>query len=144
VGARIQSVKPTLKQYALDGDYGLTHVGVPVSTAGGVTIEHRAVDALAPYDGHAGFTAVSRFEFLAHLAARSGSRLWRLGDLAIAVGGFAGPEGWAFEVGSPPPKADGNVRPATLVERDAAASGNAEPIEHGQFAERVCYGRLND
>ena len=137
-------MKSILELYPMGGVYGLTHVGVPVSTVGGTTIEHRAPSALMPYDGQEGFTAVSRFEFLAHLATRGGSKLYRLGDFALSIGGFAGLQGWVFEPESIPPHAGGTVRPAASAERDAAVLGAETVIEPSEFAERVCYGKVND
>jgi hypothetical protein len=136
-------VKSALELYPKDGIYGLTHVGVPISTVGGTTIEHRAPNALMAYDGQSGFTAVSRFEFLAHLAARGGSRLYRLGECARSVGGFAGLQGWVFEPESSVTRR-GTVRLAAPAERDAASSAAETAIEPSEFAERVCYGKIND
>jgi len=69
----------------------------------------------------------------------SGARL-----LPLSIGGFAGLQGWVFEPESIPPHAGGTVRPAASAERDAAVLGAETVIEPSEFAERVCYGKVND
>jgi hypothetical protein len=125
----------------MHGIYGLTDLNIPVSCIDGRSIEYRAPGHLASHQGSAGFETVTRFEFLAHLAARSDSRHGRVGAVAVAVRGFAGGNGWAFRRTLSGPRPDGIVRAATHGEHDAVEFGSCTPIAQAEFADAVCFGR---
>ncbi|HEY2968757.1 MAG TPA: hypothetical protein VGK75_10375 [Casimicrobiaceae bacterium] len=87
-----------------------------------------------------GLTSVSRFVFLAHLAARGESSLYTVGEVAIAVGGFASDPGLAFEHDPERDEKRGKVRLPTQWELDAKGSGDAREIKRKHFADVAIYG----
>jgi hypothetical protein len=88
-----------------------------------------------------GVRATSRFEFLAHLAARGESILYTVGEVAIAVGGFVGGQGLAFEHDPERDPKRGKVRLATRAELDAKGSDAAREVKRDRFADVAMYGR---
>jgi hypothetical protein len=88
-----------------------------------------------------GAAKVSRFEFLAHLAALDESSLYTVDEVAIAVDGFAGGQGWAFEHDPERDPKRGKVRPATRAELDARGSDKARVVERARFVDVAMYGR---
>jgi hypothetical protein len=123
-----------LGAYPEDGAYFLTAALVPAARIDEAFLEYHAPH-LAPrlVAGEAGGTPVSRFEFLARLAALGESSLYRIGDVVIAMRGFAGPQGWAFEHGFDGGSWRSTVRIAVRSERDAEGTQLTQKIERSSF-----------
>jgi hypothetical protein len=123
-----------LGAYPENGAYFLTAGLLPATRIDDAFFEYHAPH-LTPrlVAGAAGATPVSRFEFLAHLAALGESALYRVGDVVVAVRGFAGPQGWAFEHGLEGGSRRSIVRIATRSERDAEGTQVARKIERSSF-----------
>jgi hypothetical protein len=120
--------------YPEDGDYFLTAARVPATRIGDALLEYHAPHLMPRrVPGIDGATPVSRFEFLAHLAALGESSLYRIGDVVVAMRGFAGPQGWAFEHGFDGGSRRSIVRSAMRPERDAEGTQLAQKIERSSF-----------
>ena len=132
-----------LGAYPEDGVYFLTVGLVPATRIDEAFFEYHAPH-LTPrlVAGAAGATPISRFEFLAHLAALGESALYRVGEVVIAVRGFAGPHGWAFEHGFEEGSWLSIVRIATRSERDAEGTQLVQKIERSSFVAEA--SRLQD
>jgi hypothetical protein len=135
-------MRTLLSGYPESGEYFLTTANVPAIMSYGVLREYHEPETPPTIAlNHAGARRVSRFEFLAHLAAQGQSSLYRLGGVLIATRGFAGPHGWAFERGPDDHPGNGSVRIATRSERDAEGTQLTVKVERSRFAEETCYGR---
>jgi len=136
-------LQSTLDAHPEDGVYYLTAVNVPAKMGlDGHLHEYRTpgVPPLPVRDSR-GATTVSRFEFLAHLAALDDSTLYTMGDVAIAVRGFAGGQGWAFEHDPERDPMRGTVRLATRAELDAEGSDAAMEVDdRDRFVKIAMYG----
>jgi len=136
-------MQSTLDAHPEDGVYYLTAVNVPAKMGlDGHLHEYRTpgVPPLPVRDSR-GATTVSRFEFLAHLAALDDSTLYTMGDVAIAVRGFAGGQGWAFEHDPERDPMRGTVRVATRAELDAEGSDAAMEVDdRDRFVKIAMYG----
>jgi hypothetical protein len=130
---------PRLGAYPDDGAHFLTAAQLPMRKIGGMFFEYYTPEhpaRLVP--STTGAVAISRFEFLAHLAALGESALYRVDNVVIAMRGFAGPRGWAFEHGPEDAAGQGTVRLATRSERDAEGTQLASRIERGSFVAEAC------
>jgi hypothetical protein len=136
-------MQSTLDAHTEDGVYYLTAANVPAKMGlDGHLHEYRTpgVPPLPVRDSR-GATTVSRFEFLAHLAALDDSTLYTMGDVAIAVRGFAGGQGWAFEHDPERDPMRGTVRLATRAELDAEGSDAAMEVDdRDRFVKIAMYG----
>ena len=136
-------MESTLDAHPEDGVYYLTAANVPAKMGlDGHLHEYRTpgVPPLPVRDSR-GATTVSRFEFLAHLAALDDSTLYTMGDVAIAVRGFAGGQGWAFEHDPERDPMRGTVRLATRAELDAEGSDAAMEVDdRDRFVKIAMYG----
>jgi hypothetical protein len=135
-------------QSTLDAHHGydayyLTSANVPAKMGeDGQLYEYRVPGAVPrPVVDLRGVVRVGRFEFLAHLAAQDESSLYTVGEVAIAVRGFAGGQGWAFERDPGRDPKRGKVRLATRVEVDAEDSDVAREIDRARFVDIAMYGR---
>ena len=123
-----------LGAYPEDGAYFLTAALVPAVKNDATFFEYHTPERpprVVP--SVAGAIAISRFEFLAHLAPLGQSSLYRLDDILVAVRGFAGPGGWAFEHIYEDGLLRDVVRIATRSERDAEGTQFASKVERSRF-----------
>jgi len=136
-------MQPTLNAHLKEDAYYLTSAKVPAKRGvDGKLYEYcMPGSGRRPVDDLRGVSEVSRFEFLANLATRNDSHLYQLGDVAIAVRGFAGARGWAFELDPAGVPGQGTVRPASSSELDAEGTEMVSKIERDVFADLVCNRR---
>jgi hypothetical protein len=136
-------MQSTLDAHHEDDAYYLTAANVPAKIGeDGCLHEYREFGS-SPWlvASPRGAAKVTRFEFLAHLAARDESSLYTVGEVAIAVRGFAGGQGWAFERDPGRDPKRGKVRLATRAELDAEDSDAAREIDRAHFVDVAMYGQ---
>lgn len=136
-------MKPTLNAHLNEDAYYLTSAKAPAKRGvdGKLYVYCMPGSFSRPVDDLRGVSKVSRFEFLANLATRNDSHLYLLGDVAVAVRGFAGALGWAFERDPAGVPGQGTVRPAYSWELNAEGTEMVRKIERNVFADFVCNRR---